>query len=308
MNKINDPCAGSMSTKMLVALAAILVLVAVLFLFGLYPRGQESAPPDYGGQEPPTQAARPPGLPPADGGQEPVPAAAPPVGGAGSAAAPASEEPASAAAPPLGGLFHGGRRPPTTAGPADGALPALLASADRELSRLSWQQMAFSVPEKMELGSTAFVELAVGGGKSVDDLVGLLDAAGKREGMEVQVSDDMEAHLTGDGFQITPTTPETQLVSSIQVTRWKWQIKALEVGTDNLSLSLNALLTVNGQSGKKSVQTFAREISVKVTSVTGVWAFIDQYRIYIGGFITVVLVPLVVYFFKNRKSRGTLDA
>jgi len=178
-----------------------------------------------------------------------------------------------------------------------------LSAVDRELTKLTWQHLAFSAPDSMELGSTGSVELAVGGGKSQSELAELLDSAGKRDGHKVQVSDRMEAHLSGAGFQITATTPEPQVVSTRQVTLWKWEIKAIELGSSRLNLSLNALLSIDGKDSPKSVQTFSKEIPVAVTSMRGAWAFVETYRAYIGGVSTAVLIPLIVYFFKRRKDK-----
>lgn len=176
-------------------------------------------------------------------------------------------------------------------------------AVDRALAKLQWQQLSFSAPDKMELGSTGSVELAIGGGKSQSELAELLDSAAKRDGQKVRIADRMEAHLSSESFHITATTPDEQVVSTKEVTMWKWRIKAIELGSHTLSLSLNALLTIDGKNSTKSVKTFSKDISVQVTSMPGVWAFVDTYRVYVGGFFTVVLIPLFVYFLKGRKSK-----
>ena len=119
--------------------------------------------------------------------------------------------------------------------------PSILAAADKELAKLDWQQMAFTAPDRMELGSTVPVDVALGGNKTFAELVPLLENAGKAEGQRVQVADRMEARLTGSGFEIIANTPETQLVSTTQATRWRWQVKAKDLGNQKLYLSLNAL-------------------------------------------------------------------
>ncbi len=194
------------------------------------------------------------------------------------------------------------RRPPPT-----GTTSPILAAADKELAKLGWQGMAYSVPQRMEIGSTADVNLALGGNKSVAELVLLLENAGKAEGLRVQVTDRMEARLTGSGFEIIASTPETQLVSTRQVTRWQWQVKAKEIGVQKLYLSLNALLNVNRKDTAMSVSTFQREIIVEVTSIAGFWALVERYWAYLAVALTAVLMPLVVYLWKKLwgKSDGS---
>lgn len=42
---------------------------------------------------------------------------------------------------------------------------SILASADRELTKLDWLQIAYTAPGRMEVGSTAPVDFALGGNK-----------------------------------------------------------------------------------------------------------------------------------------------
>ena len=183
------------------------------------------------------------------------------------------------------------KKPPMT--------PSILTEVDNELAKLEWQQMAYTAPNHMELGSTATVKVVIGGNKTFDELVSLLENAGKIEGLMVQVSDKMEAQLTGRGFEIITNTPEIQLVSTLQTTNWQWIVKAKDLGNQKLYLSLNALLTVNNQLTKKSINTFQREIIVQVTSVGGIWAFIERYWTYFALLLTAVLIPLFVHLWKK---------
>jgi len=176
------------------------------------------------------------------------------------------------------------------------------ASANRALEALRWQNLALAAPNEMELGETARIQLVLGGEKSIGDLKSLLESAGTQEGKRILVSDRMEASLSGSGFEITAITPTSQTVSNRQITKWEWSVKAKEFGISHLNMSLNALLSVDGKDTQKSVQTFQRDIRVKVMSAKSAWAFVDYYRVYIGGISTAVVIPLFVYFYKRRKG------
>lgn len=183
----------------------------------------------------------------------------------------------------------------------------ILAAADKALAKLDWQGMAYAVPQRMEIASTAVVDVALGGNKSIAELALILENVGKTEGLRVQVADRMEARLTGGGFEIIATTPEIQLVSTRQITRWQWQVKAKDLGRQKLYLSLNALLNVNGKDTTMSVQTFQREISVEVTSIQGMWAFVERYWTYLAIALTAILIPLFAYFWKKLTSKPGSD-
>lgn len=187
--------------------------------------------------------------------------------------------------------------------------PSILEAADKELARLDWQEMAYTAPERMEIGSTMIVDVALGGNKTIAQLIPLLENAGKAEGQRIQVSDRMEARLTGNSFEIVANTPETQLVSTAQATKWQWQVKANNLGDQKLYLSLNALLSVNGKDTTKSVRTFQRVISVQVTSIAGTWAFVERYWVYLTAILTAVIIPIFVYLWKRlNKAKGSKSA
>jgi len=180
--------------------------------------------------------------------------------------------------------------------------PSILNAADKELAKLDWQEMAYKAPDDMEIGSTATVEVALGGNKTFTELVLLLESVGKAEGQRVQVADRMEARLTGSGFEIIANTPEVQLVSTTQATRWSWQVRAKDLGIQKLYLSLNVLLAVNDKDTTKSVSTFQREILVQVTSMAGAWAFIERYWTYLTLALSAVVIPLIGYLWTRRMS------
>ncbi|RJQ77969.1 MAG: prepilin-type N-terminal cleavage/methylation domain-containing protein [Desulfobacteraceae bacterium] len=184
--------------------------------------------------------------------------------------------------------------------------PSILAAVDSELAKLEWQQMVYTAPDRMEIGSTATVNVALGGNMTFAELALLLEKAGKAEGQRVQVADQMEARLTGSGLDIVANTPEIQPISTIQATSWQWQVKAKDLGKQKLFLSLNALLSVGGQSTKKSIRTFQREISVEVTSISGTWAFAERYWTYLALVFTAIIIPVSVSLLKrlNRRSEA----
>lgn len=177
-------------------------------------------------------------------------------------------------------------------------------AADIALAKLKWQHLAFSTPERMEIGASATVSLALGGEQSVENLRRVLTDVGKIEGSRLQVSDLMEAKLLSDSFDITPITPEKQIVGSQQPSMWKWNIKARSLGRGTLHLSVNALLKFQNTEVPKSVTTFQREIQVSVETTRGVWNFIEAYKVYLGGFLTVILIPIIRWLL-SRKSTSS---
>ena len=93
----------------------------------------------------------------------------------------------------------------------------------------------------MYVGESVQVQALLSLEKSVEELKSALTAAGAKEGSAVQVGPQMEARLTGPGFQITAVSPEKQSIASKGTTEWKWDVKATAVGKQELHLTLSAL-------------------------------------------------------------------
>ena len=68
--------------------------------------------------------------------------------------------------------------------------------------------IAFNVPEALNLDDTAIIQLKLGLDTPIDQLSEMIAAPGKKEGAHIEVSDRMEASLKSSNFTVTPVTPE----------------------------------------------------------------------------------------------------
>jgi hypothetical protein len=165
--------------------------------------------------------------------------------------------PPPAAAPPPGPDGNGAPEPPTE--------KSLLEKVDERLASLPRGSVAFNTPSTLELGESAEVELLLSLRQSVERLKKQVAEVGEREGARVRVTEQMEATLTGVGFQIEAITPERQLLSSRDVTRWKWEVEPTRTGALRLHLTLTALIDVEGERQPRAIRTFERTLTIRVT-------------------------------------------
>lgn len=169
-----------------------------------------------------------------------------------------------------------------------------LYSVDRALASMKWANIAFNVPEKMNLKDRAQIHLLLSLQKSMDELRREIVAAGKREGATIQVTNRMEANLTCQegSFKILKITPEEQIVGSEGVFEWKWEVEPLAPGVHTLYLSLIAHLSVDGVPSRKSVKTFEKKIQVEVSVGQWAWQFYEENWQWLWTFI---LIPAVAW-------------
>jgi hypothetical protein len=116
--------------------------------------------------------------------------------------------------------------------------------------------IAFNVPPSMRLEETQTIMLLLSPQQTAEVLEQELrgrKATGDIQKHTIKVGDQMQAELTGDGFQITPITPAQQPVSKREPTRWKWDVRPLRAGTLKLNVVLNAVADLKDGAGMRQV-------------------------------------------------------
>lgn len=174
-----------------------------------------------------------------------------------------------------------------------------LSLVDKVLSSLRIGDLAFSTPESMGLNETASVVLLLSLQDEADKLAAALEDGHVETAEGIKISSEMEAVLVGEGFKITPVAPTKQVVSSFNTTRWVWKLTPKAKGTQELHLSLNARVQVEGKDSPYVVQTFTKRIQVEVTLVGTVKTFLVENWQWLW---TTILLPLLLWYFKRRKK------
>jgi len=255
-----------------IALVAVLT-VASLFWFSTRPASRPS---------PTVREEAPPPSPPGKTGSKPTP----PSPGQAESEAPRVEAPEAVPPPPA---------------PARAEIsPAAVKLVDEILRELDWGNIAFNAPATMRYAQPRPVELLLSPALSVTDLQEKLHQKVGAQSAHIQVSNIMEAQLTGTGFTIEAQRPALQAVTSQQITRWVWRVTPTELGRRTLHLTLSAHLDVAGRDAPLVVQTFHRAIQVDITIRQRISAFIQNNWQWLWA---AVLVPVAGYLWKIGKGR-----
>ena len=158
----------------------------------------------------------------------------------------------------------------------------------------------------MRLGETYPIHLLLSPRKSVQELQQELQTAtheGTVQGAQISIAPEMEARLTGQGFEITAVTPERQTVSAETNTDWQWDVTPKKEGTGELHLTLSAILTLNNGSIPHAIQTFDRQITVQVTWGQRLSGFVTSNWQWLWA---VIVVPVGGWLWsKRRPARKT---
>jgi hypothetical protein len=110
----------------------------------------------------------------------------------------------------------------------------------------------------------------------------------------------MEAKLIGEAFQITPITPERQLISRTDDTVWRWEISAKRPGKQRLNLSMNVILEEKGRDVARNLRTFKRDIEIEVTFPERIIGFVENNWQWLWA--TLVL-PIAAWLWRRYSMR-----
>lgn len=138
---------------------------------------------------------------------------------------------------------------------------------------LDYGHFTFNSPKTMNPRDTVVIQLVFDWKTTIDDLKQRLEAAAEKKGKHIQVSDRMEARLSGSNFAIRAITSEVQDVSRSNRTEWQWDVKPSGDGRQNLHLTVSALLSTDNASSPKTLITFDQEVEVKTTLYQSVKSF-----------------------------------
>ncbi len=180
---------------------------------------------------------------------------------------------------------------------------------DRILQSLPTGNIAFNTPESMTLNEARKIELLLSTSLSEEILKRAVEehkVEGDIQYEPIQISDQMEATLTGDGFQITDVLPTRRAISRTGPTEWTWDVRALREGKLRLHLTLNALVTVGRNPAQQyTIRTFDKEYIVGVSVTDTVTDFVKKHWQWLW---TTILLPVGGWLWKRRRKNSEESA
>lgn len=164
--------------------------------------------------------------------------------------------------------------------------------------------IAFNVPEQLNLKQTGHIQLLLDVKKSQAALAAEIAEAGAKQTATIKVWDRMEARLTAPQLQITAITPEEQSVGSANTAEWRWDVVPTATGQYPLHLTLTALIETDGATSRIAIHTYDKTIAVKVTA--GQWAagFFENNWQWLWA---AILLPIGGWIWKRWKGKSDVS-
>lgn len=172
-----------------------------------------------------------------------------------------------------------------------------LDAIDKLLASLPLANIAFNTPSTIPLGESEIIHLVLSTRETMETLQTMIESGGEKTGAQIKVGNAMEARLTGKGFKIQAITPETQAVSGVEKTEWKWEVEPAEGGKQRLHLTMAAILHIDGQKVPRVLRTFERSIEVQVTWSRQISDFVGNNWQWLWA---TILVPVAGWYVQRK--------
>lgn len=178
---------------------------------------------------------------------------------------------------------------------------------DRTLEHLEQGNIVFDAPQSMEIDKPEIIELLLSPTKSIEELQRELESEKEIESATIEITNNMEAKLSGEGFATEPLRPEHQAVSGRRTTRWEWKVTPTRSGKQKLELTLSIYIIPNNQKIPYVLKTFKKNIEVKISPKTHMYNFLKS----VWDFIfdnwewawTIIVAPVSLWIWRQRNQR-----
>lgn len=177
----------------------------------------------------------------------------------------------------------------------------------KTLSKLKEGKIAFVAPDTMNLSDSKPVEARIAQSLSADIRKGMEDLGVVQEA-KIRVFGVMGARLTGANFEITPITPEVQIIPpSDGFTRWEWEVRPKDWGHQRLYL--NVCVELDSRSGREQYcpSVYEREVAIHVSRRYAATHFIANnatWTLGTAGTLASMLISAIFLVRRKLRARG----
>lgn len=156
-------------------------------------------------------------------------------------------------------------------------------------------QLMYSIEDTMKLGINYKVVVRILNGKNQTEITSGVKSSAVVEDIKTSSTMEVEMIDPDKAFNITSSNSQIQVVDSLEYTEWIFIVRPILSGSHPLTIT-SSIIQENG----KKEKTYSKDIYVKsnvAVSVKGFWSTYWQWL------FSTIIIPLVVWFYKNKKSK-----
>lgn len=168
------------------------------------------------------------------------------------------------------------------------------------LSKLFKATVTFILPRSGNIDSILNAQLVVQPGGTIGGADKAI-STGNRTTAQVEISRKLHAQITATDFDVTPVTPETQLVAADKSTEWLWELHPKKAGIHQVKLTVTAIVKVDGESSEHYLKKFEEVVTVEVHPVQVLLAWLSKYWQWL---VSTLVLPFLLWVYKKKFNQA----
>ncbi len=158
-------------------------------------------------------------------------------------------------------------------------------------------QLAFALKESANVDETLKAQLLMSIKEEVNTLANQLTVTGPKTTATINVSKVVRANLVAPDFKVTNVTPEEQVIAENNNTEWEWLLKPTSPGKHEVTLTVTAIITVDGKEKPHHLKKFEKVLTIEVTKqqVLEDW-WSENWK----WVISTLIIPFLGFLFKEK--------
>lgn len=170
-------------------------------------------------------------------------------------------------------------------------------SVSQVTKQLFSASLAFVIPTTANIDDVIKAQLLINPIKVADELVKDLSKKGTVTQDSVRVSRIVKAAIVAPEFDVVAITEAEQALAETESTEWLWALTAKSAGAHDVTLSVTALITVDGRQTKHHLKTFEKVITIDVTPNQIVLSWLEHHWQWL---ISTLLIPFGVWLYRKK--------
>jgi hypothetical protein len=170
---------------------------------------------------------------------------------------------------------------------------------------------SFNKPSTANVGDRFPLRLILKTADSQDTASSFVGLPGMVEQHAGSFAQSVEASLTGDDFEISPTGPQARTATRSHPVEWEWKLKPTSTGTKTVTIEVAANIAVGSENHRVQINTLHESIIIQVSMLQRITAYLAE----VNGLVVasaalatslgilIGFVPTTRNFFKSEVAR-----
>lgn len=170
---------------------------------------------------------------------------------------------------------------------------------DDIINQLRKAAIAYNVPTEVNIEDDFHIELLISLNDTVIELIEKIREKGGKVGDDISISRFVSVSLVAPDFDVKEISPEDQVLSTSEPTKWKWRLTPKKEGEYSIDLAVKSKIQYGDKLTERHINSYDRTITVKVTPAQKAKRMFDEHGKWL---LSTILAPIFLWWLKKGKD------